>query len=314
MEAIISNLRDAADAMSKSINKKLNPAIAQQNHTSRRARIAAGMFDDGVALQRIQRACYLVADGLQQETLPYVMRSISTKKQIQLILRYENWDDNVEVFEPMLDLFQCNDHYRAARDFLLASIDDEATNAERARRELIVKEMSLISVVPGYYPTPFKVVERMFKEWPINPSTAFDPTAGGGMLLDGVRELFPHCQTSGTEINYTLAEIARIKGHAVNQGDIYDQVGQHDFIVANPPFEKNEDEKNEDEKIIRWVYDNLLSPGGRLIAVMAHNKITERSEELQALVDDHGDWCPLPPKSFEKSLTGVATMLVTLVK
>lgn len=306
-------LREAAEAMQKGIDKKLSPAIARQNHTARRARIAAGMFEDGVILQRLQRAMFMIADGLEENTLPHIMRNISTKKQIQLLLRYDNWDDNVEVFEVMLDLFRCNDHYKVARNYLLNQIDDEATNAERKRRELIVKKFDLIGVVPGFFPTPQPVGKRMIKYLPAGTKKVLDPSCGGGDILTHVKTAFPDIETIGVEVNFSLAEIARSAGHKIIQGDIFEtQIERFDVIMCNPPFEQRADGDH-----IMYYFDELLNDGGTLIGICGAGIMTcndKASLEFQAFVEEHGEAFKLPDNSFKESLTGVNTFMVVLHK
>ncbi len=87
---IAQRLRTSADALDSQIEHQLHPAIADQRPTGRRARIAHGMYEEGVRLQKIQRALRALADGQQAGTLPQVLAKISNKAQVEDIvtLRY----------------------------------------------------------------------------------------------------------------------------------------------------------------------------------------------------------------------------------
>lgn len=313
-DMISAQLREAATLMQKQIDRKINPAIGKQNPTERRSRIAAGMYEDGLALARQQRAILAIAAAHADNTLPIHMRGITTKRQINFILKYDRWNQDADCFEAMLEIFKNGDHYQSARRLLLEMIDTSDLEEERKRRELMNKEVDLIGQVAGYFPTPACIVDAMLDWVKITPSKAFDPTAGGGRILDQVRERFPDCQTFGVEISHTLAQIAQTKGHNVIQDDIYNApVTQYDFIIMNPPFERKQD-----EKIVEFVYNKFLAPGGVLVSVMIGvtpgNSLNCKTPAFQEFVNDHGDWRPLPDGSFKQSKTGVPTLIVALGK
>ncbi len=81
-------LRDLADSMSDKIEEKLNPAIANQRPTARRARIAGSIREDGEKLQQIQSWLYAMADAAAQGVLPDILDHITTKSQLDLLFTF----------------------------------------------------------------------------------------------------------------------------------------------------------------------------------------------------------------------------------
>lgn len=79
-------LEDLADKMENQIDAKLNPAIANQNMTSRRASIALSMETQGENMQKIQSALRLVAERMKDGTLPEQFYPIVSKKDVERLL------------------------------------------------------------------------------------------------------------------------------------------------------------------------------------------------------------------------------------
>ena len=123
---------------------------------------------------------------------------------------------------------------------------------------------------------------------------------------------------SGGEMNGSLMELLKMKGHDVNQGDFLEHKGQHDRIVMNPPFENNQ--------AIDHVQHGFkqLAPGGKLVAVVPGNDRLYRDathkkrKAFSDFVDEHGEFEELPAGSFKGAdaprQTGVNTSYVVLTK
>lgn len=88
-KALAVQLRKRADAMQKQIDAKRNPAIADQNPTPRRARIAAGMAEEADALEKIQFKLRAMADAIENDTLPESLSGIRNKATIETILAHQ---------------------------------------------------------------------------------------------------------------------------------------------------------------------------------------------------------------------------------
>lgn len=97
------------------------------------------------------------------------------------------------------------------------------------------------------------------------------------------------------------------------EGEAYALPNGYDRIVMNPPFEDGQDAAH-----VRAVYENLLAPDGRLVAVMSAGPFfrdDRRSREFRAWLDARGaEVTDLPAGAFLKSdrPTGVATKLVVI--
>jgi len=82
----IQKLRKTAQAMDKQIDAKLNPAVAQQNPTARRASIASNMEAEGRKLQKVQRTLNELAQMHEDGSIPEHLKNISTKAEVETIL------------------------------------------------------------------------------------------------------------------------------------------------------------------------------------------------------------------------------------
>lgn len=78
-------LRGLAKSMQAKIDAKRNPAIASQNPTARRARIAAGMASEADHLEALQQKINLVADAIENNSLPESMKKITQKTHFETL-------------------------------------------------------------------------------------------------------------------------------------------------------------------------------------------------------------------------------------
>ena len=76
-------IRADADKMDKSIDEKMNPAIATQNVTRRRSGIIEGMRADGERLIKIQAQMRAIADRLDAGTLPIELATVSGRAMLE---------------------------------------------------------------------------------------------------------------------------------------------------------------------------------------------------------------------------------------
>ena len=82
-KSMASSLRKIADAMEPTIQQKLNPAIANQNVTARRSRIAGGMAAEGARMQRVQQQLRTLADMHESGNVPESLRGVRTKSALE---------------------------------------------------------------------------------------------------------------------------------------------------------------------------------------------------------------------------------------
>lgn len=298
-------MRRQADGLSKQIEKKLHPAIADQNPTPRRQRIAAGMFEDGRRLGQTQNVLYAMADLIETGTVPAPLRGVTSRKDVEQVL--------FSFCEIYSDDFM-NGIIRAGHEMAIQMSGAEAYAERKRKMELYQAGINLIGVVPGFFPTPMKVAKRMI-DWAGHlADEVFDPSAGSGAILDAVWEVDPGCARHGIEYNSTLAALCQEKGHEVYQGDIFNTPvpRQYETILMNPPFESSGASLH-----TTYVFNNWLAPGGTLIAItdsMAMRRKDKAAQDFADLIDSYGEYEDLPAGSFKESLTGVNTCIVRLKK
>jgi len=310
--------REKAAAMQKAIDKKMNPATAAQNPTPRRARIIAGMFEDGVRLAKVQRGMLGMADAIETKEIPPTLRYVVTPFQVAAILLSSEFDRDDKIYEQMFyaDIWT-DDRFDNAKEELSQLIDDTAIQAARRALELKQRGQALIGQVPGYFPTPAKVVARMLPHIKLGAGeTVFDPAAGGGAILDAVKEIHPDLalETVGIEINHALWELAISKGHNVTHASMFDvpTATKYDNIIMNPPFERDQT-----AQFIQYAFEHFLADNGTLISVIDGGVLHGSSKSdlaFQRFVADNGFAYDLPKNSFKESMTGVATEFVVLTK
>jgi hypothetical protein len=86
-------LRALAQGMEKQIEYYLNPAIARQNPTQRRARIAESMRQDGDKLKQIQSWLLGMATSADAGTLAPILYSLDTKTRLNAIYTIKHWKE-----------------------------------------------------------------------------------------------------------------------------------------------------------------------------------------------------------------------------
>ncbi|MCH7511769.1 MAG: hypothetical protein IIB19_05335, partial [Chloroflexi bacterium] len=85
-----------------------------------------------------------------------------------------------------------------------------------AKREA---ELNMLKI-PGYWPTPTAVVERMVAAAKIEPGDlVLEPSAGSGSIAQVIRDKHPGATLELLELNYSLAELLKLKGFKVSGSD-----------------------------------------------------------------------------------------------
>jgi len=78
--------RKSAASLQGQIDAKRNPAIAHQNLTARRARIATSMAGDADYMEQLQTIMAGMADDIEARQLPRVLRGITTRGMVERLL------------------------------------------------------------------------------------------------------------------------------------------------------------------------------------------------------------------------------------
>lgn len=181
-------------------------------------------------------------------------------------------------------------------------------------RQIRNEERALIGLrIPGYFPTPPDVVERMLVEAELKPGMrVLEPSAGKGSIADAIQAA--GIEPDVIEIVPTLRELLKLKKHRIVAEDFLSFVGTYDRILMNPPFEQGQDMEH-----VRRAY-RLLAPWGRVVAIMSAGpffRTDKQSAEFRRWLEEMGaDVSALPEGSFLKSdrPTGVSTRLVVIDK
>jgi len=313
---LIEKLRVMADRMQKEIDDKNRPMT--QNPTPKRMRELASRRHDGANLMRGQAAMRAMADALEMGTLPDILKDVAkgTKGNI-LSLVHTLWRSD--------GYYEGGDSGEYADtspegQALQALINGTGPSKEALELERLEQKAKLmVGQVPGFYPTPRAIVERLIESAYLYPDglTVIEPSAGSGAIADVIRELHPGCKLDVCEWNSTLCNLLEKKGHSVVGQDCMVLDGVWDRVLMNPPFENKQDLKH-----VKRLYENNLVQGGALVSVMAysgHDDIAECFEWMEKRFSgwlDDKDWDALlfPRDAFKESGTGVATCGLILRK
>lgn len=187
---------------------------------------------------------------------------------------------------------------------------------EVPNREIKELERQLIGTkIPGYFPTPKAVVDRMIDKADIEPGMkVLEPSAGKGNIADAIKEA--GATPDVVEINPTLRNVLEKKGYSDIKNDFLEMLAEptYDRVVMNPPFENGQDIDH-----VKHAYD-LLKPGGRVVAIMSEGPFfrgDKKAKEFREWLESvEGTSEKLPEGSFKSSErpTGVATRLVVIDK
>jgi predicted RNA methylase len=185
-------------------------------------------------------------------------------------------------------------------------------------KEIREKEQNLRwQKIPGFFPTPKPIVEKMMDEADIQEGDAvLEPSAGIGDIANGIKARGSNPDV--VEINPSMRDILQAKGHNVVSDDFlsYDANKKYDKIVMNPPFEKGQDIDH-----VRKAYGHL-KPGGKLVAIMGAGTFSNSQRKTTAfrewLEEVGGESEQLPANSFKGKdafkETGVSAYMVTIEK
>ena len=251
--------------------------------------------------------CYLKPDEM------YLYATLAAKATKES-MRYSQ--DSYKWYKRMVDAGITESSYDNVREMLYNLSKVPAKDPiEKAIKKV---ELNLVGrKIAGFFPTPPELVERMIKLAAIEDHhRVLEPSAGIGHIA----EMLPG-QVTAIELVPSLVEVLKLKGERdgfeVENDDIFNYEDQniYDRVVMNPPFEKYQDVDH-----VRHVFDHLLKPGGRLVAIMSsagfqnsHKVAVGFRTWLEGL---DSIWEQNPEKSFEKAFrsTGVNTYIVVIDK
>lgn len=322
--------RGYAETERRFAEKKRNNGTQHQNPTRRRLEMLRGTELDARRADERQGAYLALADGWDDDTLPGVLRGLSTKKHVERLCyiaygNYPNWDSE------LADAGLTPQTYLGAAQALryiavdVRNVDPVAEQIKAAKRNLFGAN------IPGFFPTPDDLADRLVRQADIRTGmTVLEPSAGWGNIADAVRRAQPSARLILFEVASPLLEILNWKGyctptvhgHNLFRGDFLKAIpgaisGYQlvDRAVLNPPFEGLQDIDH-----VMHAY-TWLKPGGRLVAIMSPSPFFRQDKKAVAFqqwldTETSYDVADLPDGSFAKGErpTNVATRLVVIDK
>jgi hypothetical protein len=323
-------LRDLADSMRAKIKDKLNPPIANQRTTARRARITRSIIQEGEKQQQIQSWLYAMADACEEGTLPDILAYITTKSQLQQLQIFHSgqWrDSDIKSFFDDRNGYNPDKIKRLKKakltnlqtvlkaiDALLSLPQPQPINPIESQIKQL--EYDLIGrKIPYYFPTPKLICQQMVQLALLEEGmSVLEPTAGKGNLSEAIQEAVK-VNLDVCEINCDLRELLKLKGFNVIANDCFQLTyPQWHRIIANPPFGKG----LEVEHI--YHYYNLLLNGGRLVVIVPESVEFSSQKVYKLFRHWLSDKCclnqSLPDGAFLNSdrPTGVKTRILVIEK
>lgn len=255
-------LRSLAAAMTTPIAQKLSTPTSAHRLTRRRLEQIEYTERQGWHLQKVQAALCALADGHEQGTLPPCLATLTTRAAVEELVR-----------DPTASA-------GAALHALLPASAGQPTPAQRIAR--LEREVLWLQL-PGFFPTPAPVVERLLDLAAITPGmSVLEPSAGTGTLADAIRRRCPTAAVSVIEWQHSLVEVLQLKGYDVRSRDFLtfpapeQTPARFDRLVMNPPFEQEQDIAH-----VRHAA-SLLLPGGRVVAIVSEGAFVRQSRTAQA--------------------------------
>lgn len=329
---IAEKLRKLADAMQPQIDQKLH-GFAGQNWTARRARLSQGMFEEGQELLRIQRVLYRLADLHDAGEVPDFLVGVQTRKAVEaiLVLRdFPSTDWVVEAYQGMLTKANISTSSWPTVKAAIEELAGEEDKAAVERRKLADKVRGMVGVIPGFYPTPPEVVDRMLDQVSVEINQALsmgltvrilEPSAGSGAIVQRILERWKGwpdglVKVECVEINYDLRDHLARQGYLLVGDDFMEfqppPGREFDYAIMNPPFEDGQDMRH-----IMHAHDCLF-PGGKVVSVISEGPFFRQdraSVDFRAWLEENGGYdITLPPGSFNHSGTGVSARIVVVPK
>ncbi len=313
--------RALGDGLTQKFETKLHPALAHQRLTRRRANIIGSLKAEGRKLQRIQQWLYAMAEAAQARTLPPILSKIRT---LTLLNDLYECNNPLSIFDnpnpQQLKRFRSARltdalKVQAALDALNQLVSVPPSNSLIERIEDL--ERSLIGRdIPGYFPTPRDLAQRMVKLAQLEEGQAvWEPSAGKGNLAEVIVQSGIAVNLSVSEIDYTLQQILKLKDFVLIGSDCLTlRDRSFDRIIANPPFSHGLDIVH-----IRHYYECLRSDG-RLVTLSSTSYTFRKNKLFREFKKWLEDKCVfeelLPKDTFLKSdrPTSMQTILLVLQK
>lgn len=312
-------LRALADKMQGQIDNKMADRLT---NTPKRVKEANAARQEGQRLERAQKLLFAIADHIEAGTLPEVLADIKTKKRAVELMA-----SKMELCENGFHSYYIETGEPAGQDpQTLAAWELIGPQAKDPNEEINRKIQAVqFSKIPGFFPTPEKVADKMVALADIGPGdSVLEPSAGTGVICRAVRNAEPLAQITAFEKNLTLSEILEglqfnatngdfLKMEMPNPATPYGHQRRFCKILMNPPFEQQQDIDH-----ITHAFNHWLADGGRLVAICAESvffRTTPKNQQFNKLMDEHLTHMEkLEAGTFKNSGTNVVTRIIVLEK
>jgi len=250
------------------VNRFAGPMLRKLAETYRKD-AAHKLRPFGQQSEKVAHLANTLADLWDQDAVPDALRKIGTKAQLEAVLRPVRTTTIETVGDP-------DQVWAAVAALDLPSGDlTEADQIDLLRREILLKP------IPGFFPTPPILIDRMFVLADIRDGDrVLEPSAGRGDIAAAVRAIRKQVTLDVIEINVSLRRILEAQGYTIVATDFmtfYER--RYDVILMNPPFENGQAMAH-----VRHAYD-LLEPGGRLVAILPSGDLTMTVGKRKAFQD-----------------------------
>ncbi len=309
--------RTLAASVAKAVADKLAP---RETHTPKKAAQAMLTRIEAAHLERVKTALEHLADAHEAGTVPAALATIKAKAELATMLKTRIEHPTYYTYADTREFYDTTDRAVALRKFLDAAADPAVEAARReADRLRDLEEKVRFADIPGFFPTPPAVIERMLDESKAGTATLsyLEPSAGKGDIADAIVAAGPFTRVATFEVNYTLRELLKEKGH-LSCGDDFlaarppaTEVEAFDRVLMNPPFENGADLEH-----VRHAY-RFLKTGGRLVAVMSAGgffRSDRKATEFRGWFDEvGGEKIDLPEGAFKDAFRATGTRVVLVV-
>lgn len=312
--ATAKKLETLADGIQKHIDAKM---ADRQTNTPKRLGQAMSARAEGERLARTQSVLRALAALHRGEGCPADLAGFKSKKAVHDLMGAEMAKVENGFHAYYADTGQPRENASPEALKLWALLSGKSEEEQRADELRQMVEGLQFSKIPGYFPTPSKVVETMVHYAQIEAGhKVLEPSAGSGAILDELDQWGPEdIAVTCYEVNCTLANILEAKGYPVHGSDFLralESDRRYDRVLMNPPFEKQADI----DHVLMAL--EVLEPGGRVVAIMSASPFFRdngKSRLFRRILEDHtSEVIDLPEGSFKDSGTGVNTKLVIIDK
>ena len=313
-ERLAKRLEEMAAKMQGQIDDKLS--ADRQTNTPKRMAQAMSARCDGERLQRVQTVMLALAAMHRGEGCPGNLAKFRTKKAIHEAMSAELTAVPNGFHSYHVDTGKPREGLSADELELWELLTEKTPEQKQAERILQMERDLAFSKIPGYFPTPRPVIDRMLDYAGIEAGhRVLEPSAGSGAIIEAIEDTCPDVEMVCYEVNCTLTNLLEAKGYPIRGSDFMGcdlLQDKFDRVLMNPPFEKGQDI---DHVLRAW---ELLKPGGRLVAIMSPGPFfhsTRKAETFREFFDAAGGEAhDLDAGTFKESGTNVASKLVIIDK